>query len=301
MQVVNPDDLKTYTDDHPTGALAQRYLFQGRDGTPENFMFSIAETTGRFEMLRHRHNFDQFRMALSGDMSMGDGRALREGWLGYFPEGAAYGPQDDQAGPIALVLQFGGASGYGYMSPQQYRDGRAELNKTGHFDGAVYVRELEDGRKKRTFSINAIFEQAMSARLLLPTPRYDGAIFMNPAAYRWAPVRGMSGIFRKHLGTFSEREVTAEMWRLDAKGALDLKAGDAIRLLFVLSGAGTVEGKPLSRYCGVELLPGETAHFVGGEDLILLSFNLPVVGQDWMQPETESVEPVPGESTDGGH
>ena len=151
-KVVDPATLAYFTDDHPTGVLAQRYLFVGEDNTPDNFMFSIAENRGHFHMVRHRHSFDQFRFGIEGDLEMGNGRKLREGCLGYFPEGTPYGPQDDQAGPVTLVLQFGGSSGYGYLSPQQYRDGRAALKKIGRFEGSVFIREMPDGTVRKTLA-----------------------------------------------------------------------------------------------------------------------------------------------------
>lgn len=296
MKVVNPDTLRVFDDDHPTGALRQRYLLQGEDGSPENFMFSIADNVKRFQMVRHRHNFDQFRFTLSGDMSMGPHRTLREGCLGYFPEGSSYGPQDDPAGPTALVLQFGGASGYGYMSMEQYRAGRETLNKTGRFEGPVYIRPLPDGRTKKTFSINAIWEESLGAKLLIPAPRYDQPVFIDPRAFRWVPTKGAPGVFRKHLGTFSEREVMAEEWLVKEGAHLDLGTGSARRLLLVLDGRGTVGDEPLGRHFGIQIDPGEHARVVAREDLTLLSFYLPPVGVEWTRPELESFEPVPGEA-----
>ena len=296
MKVVDPATLELFTDDHPTGALAQRYLLLGQDGTRENFMLSIAETVKRFTMVRHRHNFDQFRFALAGDMSMGADRALREGHLGYFPEGASYGPQDDAAGPKALVLQFGGASGYGYMSPGQYRAGRASLRQVGRFEGPVFIRETADGQVRKTFSINAIWEEALGAKLLIPAPRYDKPIFINPEAFRFVPVGGARGAFRKALGTFSEREVTAEMWLLRAGTRLDLPSTAAIRLHFVLSGSATAGGQPLARDFAIKGDPGETVSLEAKSELKLLSFVLPPVSAEWEEPTLPSFEPVPNEA-----
>jgi hypothetical protein len=296
MNVVDPATLELFTDDHPTGALAQRYLLLGRDGTRENFMLSIAETVKRFTMLRHRHNFDQFRFALSGDMSMGPDRALRQGHLGYFPEGVSYGPQDDEAGPKALVLQFGGASGYGYMSPGQYRAGRAALRQVGRFEGPVFIRETADGKTRKTFSINAIWEEALGAKLLIPAPRYDKPIFIDPDAFRFVPVEGARGAFRKALGTFSKREVKAEMLLLRKGASLDLETLVAIRLLFVLSGSGLAGGQPLGRHFAVKGDPGETVALEATGEMTLLSFVLPPVSADWEDPALPSFEPVPNEA-----
>ena len=296
MRVVDPVTVDVRTDDHPTGALGFRYLAQGRDGTPENFVMLVAENLGRFEMVRHRHNFDQFRFAIAGDMTMGDGRLLREGHLGYFPEGTSYGPQEDDAGPVCFVLQFGGASGYGYMSPEQYRAGRDSLKRTGHFEGPVYIRDPADGRAKKTFSINAIWEESMGSRMLIPAPRYDAPIFMNPRAFRWRPMRGNPKVFRKLLGTFSEREVSAEMYLLQPGGGLEVDAGQAIKLLFVVDGSGAAGNDKLTRHCGVQIEPDESTALVAKDRLTILAFTLPLIDHAAKEPEIDSFEPVPGEA-----
>lgn len=296
MRIADPAGQAVVTDDHPTGALGFRYLLEGKTGQPDNFIMLIAENLGRFDMVRHRHNFDQFRFALVGDMTMGDGRLLREGHLGYFPEGASYGPQADDPGPVALVIQFGGASGYGYMSPQQYRDGRAALTRTGHFEGPVYLRQRPDGTVKKTFSINAIWEEAMGARMLIPAPRYDQAVFMKPRAFRWRPVAGADKAYRKLLGVFGEREVAAEMFLLEAGGGIELAAGTATRLLFVLHGSGTVAGQKVGTHVAAQLDPGEHAVIIAHDEMTMLGFTLPPIDALGPAAEAEGVEPVPGEA-----
>ncbi|WP_326725661.1 hypothetical protein OHT59_45940 [Streptomyces sp. NBC_00243] len=86
-----------------------------------------------FWMPRHRHNFEQIRLPVRSDMNLGHGLVLREGEVGYFPEGTAYGPQEDALGDAApgervqLVLQFGGASGCGFMSIEQRRRAKRDV------------------------------------------------------------------------------------------------------------------------------------------------------------------------------
>jgi hypothetical protein len=99
--------------------LAFKCFFIGQPGTPENYAFTLAKQNGSFFSPRHRHNFDQFRLAWRGDVNIAPKVDLQQGHLGYFPEGTHYGPQDDPEGNReTLVLQFGGASGQGYMSQQ---------------------------------------------------------------------------------------------------------------------------------------------------------------------------------------
>lgn len=296
MNISNPTHSPVITDDHPTGVLGFRYLLNGTPLTPENYMLQIAENRGHFEMLTHRHNFDQFRYVIQGQMNLGRGRILREGELCYFPEGTSYGPQDDPAGPVALVLQFGGASGYGYMSPQQYRQGREALRRIGRFEGPLYLREEEHGRVSRKFSINAIWEQSLRQRMMIPAPRYDDVVIMKPRAYRWTPVPGARDVWRKLLGSFTKRGTTAESIRLGAGARWSVKALDAIRILFVLSGEGRLDEQPLGLHFAADLQPGEQAGLVAQSEMELLVFTLPLLSPDWMAPQLASTEPLPDES-----
>lgn len=297
MNIANPSASPVITDDHPTGVLAFRYLLNGSPLTPENYMMQIAENIGHFQMVTHRHNFDQFRYVIKGQMNLGEGRILREGELCYFPEGTAYGPQDDAAGPVALVLQFGGASGYGYMSPQQYRQGREELRKVGHFEGPVFIRQDAAGRVTKKLSINAIWEQAIGERLMVPAPRYRDVVLMTPKAYRWTPVRGQPGVLHKLLGSFTERGTTARMLKIEAGAAFSVAAEEnAIRIFFVLSGEGRIGNSHLARHFAADFQSGEGGTLSAETEMELLAFTLPLLPKDLIEPQLPSTEPLPGES-----
>ncbi|QRF56103.1 cupin domain-containing protein [Variovorax paradoxus] len=296
MNIANPDNQPVVTDDHPTGVLGFRYLLNGTPLTPENYMVQIAENLGHFKMVTHRHNFDQFRYVISGQMNLGEGRVLKEGELCYFPEGTSYGPQDDPAGPVALVMQFGGASGYGYMSPQQYRQGREELRRIGRFEGPVFVKQDANGKVSKKLSINAIWEQAMGERLLIPAPRYSDVVIMKPKAFRWMPSAIGRGVFRKLLGSFSERGITAEVFKVKARGLLPVINEDAIRVYFVLSGEGRIGGCRIERHCAADFQPGEQGQIAADSELEMLAFRLPMLSRDLQDPQLSSTEPLPGES-----
>ena len=149
MRIV-PIETPTWEKDHPTGALAFKYLLTGEDSSPDNFVLLLARQDKRFTTERHRHNFDQFRFPIRGDMNVGEGLRLREGQLGYFTEGAPYGPQDDPVEPLEpgerlhLTLQFGGATGHGYLGPKRLRACREELRREGEFVDVFYRRR--DGK-----------------------------------------------------------------------------------------------------------------------------------------------------------
>jgi hypothetical protein len=86
------------------------------------------------------------------------------GTFGYFPEGAAYGPQSSEGRSATAVLQFGGASGGGYLSRQEVEAGREALRKFGSFDGGVFRRNDDGEGRRNTDAYQAIWEHAPMRR-----------------------------------------------------------------------------------------------------------------------------------------
>ena len=247
--------------DHPMGTLVFQYLLIGEPHSPDNFMFLLARQEADFTMQRHRHNFDQIRLPLHGDMNIGERLMLKEGHVGYFPEGLPYGPQVDPLGQskpgerLQLVLQFGGASGLGFMSIAQRKAAWAELEKTGKFVGPIYHRP--DGRKQ--WGLNAVWELAFGERLKYPMPRYQHVIMADPSRYNWLKLPGASGTTSRYLGAFSERRVWVEMLRLEPAGHWRSMDGSAKRLLYVLEGEGSVNGQAVQPGAAIQIDAGETA------------------------------------------
>jgi hypothetical protein len=278
MKVVSSQQLE-WKKDHPTGSLAFKYLLYGDDGAPDNFVLILARQDARFTTERHRHNFDQFRFPICGDMNVGKGIILPEGQLGYFTEGAAYGPQDDpldKAAPgerLHLTLQFGGSTGYGYLGPDRLRACRDELRKHGEFQDVLYRRH--DG--KTLGGLDAVWQHALGRKLEYPKPRYSGPIIMDPNSFRWERVRNAPEVERKHLGTFTERRTWAEMVRVPS-GARWMPAGDDARqLLFVLSGTGSASGERLDVHSSIQIDPSERVEITCDEAIEALVFGLPPI------------------------
>ena len=293
MKVVASEALE-WKKDHPTGSLAFKYLLTGDEHAADNFVLILARQEAHFKTERHRHNFDQFRFPIHGDMSVGKGLMLREGQLGYFTEGAAYGPQDDPLGQaetgerIHLTLQFGGSTGYGYLSPDRLRACRDELRQHGEFVDVLYRRH--DG--KTLGGLDAVWQHAFGSKLEYPKPRYAGPIVIDPQSFKWTQVPDSPGVERRHLGTFTERGTWAEMVRLGAGARWRAGKVDATQLLFVLSGAGTVGKFRLTPNSSVQINPGEQAELIGDEAIEILLFGLPPVAA--VQPRSVNVtESVP--------
>jgi hypothetical protein len=278
MKVV-PIESVAWERDHPTGSLAFKYLLAGDESSPNNFVLLLARQDKHFATERHRHNFDQFRFPIHGDMNVGSGIHLREGQLGYFTEGAPYGPQDDPLEPSSpnprmhLTLQFGGATGYGYLGPKRLRACRDELRRHGEFVDVFYRRH--DGTTQN--GLDAVWQHAFGASLEYPRPRYLEPIIMDPKSFEWLPHAGAPGVESKHLGTFTERGVRAEIVRVHPDPGWTPDVSEARRLLFVLSGVGSIDDAEISTHSAVELDAGEQGRIVSKDTLELLVFGLPKI------------------------
>lgn len=285
-----------WINDHPLGVIRFKHLLKGEPGAPDNFMYILGRQDGDFLMPRHRHNFDQIRLPIRGDMNIGPGIVLRQGEVGYFAEGLAYGPQDDPLGSaspgerVQLVLQFGGASSYGFMSIEQRRKARDELARVGRFEGNHYCRA--DG--KREWGLNAIWQHVFGDKLKYPRPRYKHVVIADPASFHWLPVRGARGVYHKFLGAFSERAVSIEVFKIERAAAWSSSDSVARRLLVVLSGSGTVAGEPLSYLTAVQSDPGESLEISAATETELFVVGLPKVEI----PQMESDQYEIGELTD---
>ena len=141
MKIVQGDELEWVRGlEYRGGTFHYRNLMEGTPGTIDNFQLSMGRNDKDFVSPRHRHNFEQFRFQLEGDLDFDRDGKMTPGMLGYFPEGASYGPQTSEATAMTIVLQFGGPSGSGYLSRAEVNAGMAELRKTGTFEAGVYKR-----------------------------------------------------------------------------------------------------------------------------------------------------------------
>jgi len=280
MKIVAHDPDK-WSKDHPTGAIAFQHTLKGDPSSIDNFMYVLARQDADFEMPRHRHNFDQIRLPLTGDMDFTRDGVLREGEVGYFPEGIAYGPQSDPLGKakpgdrLQLVLQFGGASTYGFMSIEQRREAWAALLKRGHFEGPYF--HGDDGKVQ--WGLNAIWEEVFGVRLKYPRSRYKGIVVAEPDRFNWLQLAGAPGVEHKFLGAFSERAVWVEMVRLHAGATWTSTDEKARRLFVVLSGEGRIDGEPVGQYTAIQVEPGETLRLAATARLSLFEIGLPPIEQ----------------------
>jgi len=266
-----------------TGKLKKQVFLVGAEGTPGNFKFGLFHQAGDFYSPRHRHNFDQFRFQIEGDADFDRNGTMLPDSIGYFPEGAYYGPQSSTGSNVVAVVQFGGPSGSGYLSQRQVDAAYEEMKKFGVFDKGVFRRN-EDAPGKRTMdSFQATWEHANQRPMVYPKPQYADPILMNPAHFRWMPLPGANGVEVKTLGAFTDCQIRCARYRVAAGSSF---TGSGRGLFLVLSGKGSVEGEPARRYTAAYLADGEQATFQAEETLEIQLLGLPSESLIGQQPET---------------
>ncbi|WP_442737980.1 hypothetical protein ACQUSN_07685 [Streptomyces pseudogriseolus] len=239
------------------GKLDQRHLLFGEDDSPNNFDLNMGLTGGGgWRTPRHRHNFDQIRYVIQGELPYTETEVLKEGWVGYFPESVHYGPQERAEGLRTMVLQCGGASGQGYLSVARREAVNAELNTVGEFKKGLYHYTDDNGVAQTKDGSEAIFEHATGGALRFAAPRYTDVIAMDPEAYDWQKSRD-AGVEEKWLGRFTERDLRIGFVRLDAGAVYQAGQFDSIEILFQTRGRVTAGGEEYGPETGYEFLANE--------------------------------------------
>jgi hypothetical protein len=273
MNIVQGDEVEWKRGlKHRGGTFHYRHLLEGKAGERGSFHLGIGQQDGDFVSPRHRHNFDQFRFQLEGTSNFDRNGKMEAGTLGFFPEGAAYGPQSSEGRSVTAVLQFGGASGNGYLSPQEVAAGTEELKKFGTFEAGVFRRNDDSEGRRSSDAYQAIWEYVHGRRMDYPKPRYRDPIMLDPQNYAWRPLSGMSGVSEKPLGTFTERQCGAALLKL-ARGAI-YRAGER-SVYLVLSGTGIAYDGPYRPLTALHLDEGETADLVARDESVVLRLVLP--------------------------
>lgn len=241
------------------GVLEQKHLLFGEDGSPNNYDLNTGLTgAGGWRTPRHRHNFDQIRYVVKGTLPYGESEdaVLHEGWVGYFPESVYYGPQERVEGLQTMVLQFGGASGFGYLSVAQREAVNRLLSEKGEFKKGMYIYTDEQGQQHTLDGSEAIFQHATGNKLEFATPRYEDVIAMNPDAYKWLPHHD-AGVQVKWLGTFTERNTKIGFLKLDKNATYHAGLHPSIEMLYVTKGCLSINDEVHGTATAIELLANE--------------------------------------------
>jgi hypothetical protein len=255
---------------HRTKGISIKQLFQ-RDGAGESFEFNVVNFSGEdFFSPRHRHNFDQIRIGLSGEMEYG-GKKLRARTIGYFPEGTAYGPLRVREPSQQAILQFDGASRGGYVNYIHLDKATESLRAEGEFKHGFFY---PSGDAKAMDAYQASWERATGRSMTYPEPRFEDEVYLHIDAFAWAPSTE-PGVEVKHLAAFGERELTIAMTRV-APGATATIASEArTTLAFVLTGDVLVDDVALATWSAVQCDRATTTVTGGSSEAELVLVTLP--------------------------
>jgi hypothetical protein len=237
------------------GDVAHKRLFEGEEGSPDNYMLVMAKEPNSYFSPRHRHPWDQIRFCLEGKIPIAKGVYVEGGEIAYFPESAPYGPQEGGEDRIVVLLQFGGAGGRGFIGPDLLKKARLELGSKGRFEGGIYISETATGRKKRD-AYEAIWMHVMGGALCYAPAAYKTPIVMRPEALSWR-ASGEVGVSMKRVGEFPHRGLTIRAWRIEAGARHERSPEHSLRFLFATEGHGLINGAPFRRWTAVRLEPGE--------------------------------------------
>jgi hypothetical protein len=261
---------------NPRGGDVYRKVIVGAEGGRQVSYDVRIELFGEgdrtYTSIRHRHDFEQLRFAVSGRMDLGFG-VLEEGDVGYFPANAYYGPQKCE-GAIILIAQWGDR----FITKAQSDQAVAELRQNGEFADGIYRSVNAAGRPYNKDPLNAIWEQVFQEPYVPQAPRYRQPILMTPSAFGWSDPEG--AVRRRHLGVFTENALEIEIVQWTDDGPWDLQiAADDRRptLLFTTAGNFRHDGTPVGPLTALWSQPAEGIKIDGesGCELLMVRFPSP--------------------------
>ena len=265
---------------HRKGRILIKRLMEGAAGSPENYGLHIGRESAEFFSPRHRHPWDQIRYCISGSVPIAPGKTLDAGEIGYFPEGLHYGPQEGPERKV-MVLQFGGASGKGYLNRDTVNRAYDELGEFGRFEKGLFRRTRGTGVKTLD-GYEAIWQHITGQTLKFPPPRYGEPVVMKPAHFAWRD-SGVRGVKQRDLGRFSDRGTEVTIFRADAGKRRVLPGEDHLRVVFVMKGRGTCRSEDYKRHSALEFPPGEAIAVTPATLTDLLIMTIPSVAAMGLQ------------------
>jgi hypothetical protein len=223
-----------------TGKISRKFIREGELAPGVGYTSDLVKYHGGhgvFTAPRHRHNFDQIRLTLSGETDYGYEQIAGPGDATFFPAGAYYGPERFEAAEIFL-LQWSPD----WVTREQSDAAYVELAKTGEFKDGLYVSIGDDGQEVRKDGTNAVWEAVNGKPLVIPSPKYQQPILMRPEGFDWK--RTSDGVGVRDLGHFTDADLNIVTYRWSDAATLQLSE-ERTYILWIDSGAVSLDGRRL--------------------------------------------------------
>ncbi|MEV8517651.1 hypothetical protein [Dactylosporangium sp. NPDC051484] len=271
MHVTDTEQLewRTVAVNARTGEVQNKYIREGEILPGVGYASDCYNYVGGanpFTAPRHRHDFEQIRISMTGDQDFGNGQVTEEGWIAYFPAAAYYGPEFINGASI-FQIQWSDH----WVSRSLHESTYAELSKTGRFEGGKYVTVGPDGEEHTRDALNAIWEHVYKRPSSFPPARYPQPVLMNPDAFEYQ--RLDDAISTKVLGRFTERDITITKIRWDETAAWTLSA-DRTYCVFTTTGDIVVGDQEYGSHTVVWSDWGDADQIVGqrGAEALCIAF-----------------------------
>jgi hypothetical protein len=254
-----------------TGKISRKFIREGQLAPGIGYTTDLVKYHGGhgvFTAPRHRHNFDQIRLTLSGETDYGYGQIAGPVDATFFPAGAYYGPERFEAAEIFL-LQWS----LDWVTRELSNAAYVELAKSGEFKEGFYVYAGQDGQEVRKDGTNAVWEAVNGKPLVIPSPKYQQPILMRPEGFEWQRKSGKLSV--KDLGHFTDEDLNVVTYRWSEGAKLPLSP-ERTYILWIDSGAVSLDGRLLGEKAILFSDFGETHELFGVQAGEATCIGLPV-------------------------
>jgi mannose-6-phosphate isomerase-like protein (cupin superfamily) len=192
----------------------------------------------------HRHNFDQVRYVVSGEIEYGPLKC-RPGDCVYFPEGVFYGPTRVLSEKAEnYTVQSQGPSRAYLLSRAEAKKAAAEISQEAQLDRDRGVVRWSNGKTQDSYE--AMWEKVTGDKIVYPSARYNGPCLIRSEEFSWNDWNRGEGTSIKHLALFNECGPAIKILRIETGGKLFAGRTNCHRIALVLSGSIAENGTRLS-------------------------------------------------------
>jgi len=192
----------------------------------------------------HRHNFDQVRYVLAGEIEYGPLKCGAGDCI-YFPEGVFYGPtrvKTDRAENYTIQSQ--GPSWAHLLTRAEAKKTTAEIAKEGVLDREKGIVRWPDGKNQDSYE--AMWEMLTQEKLVYPLARFNGPCLLRSEQFRWVSWNHGEKASAKHLAIFNECGPAVKLIKVNGGGKLFGGTNSYHRLALILSGKMKEKDMPIA-------------------------------------------------------